>query len=549
MSSQIRFASWFGFVALVGALSGCSDPECPDGYYKSGKSCLRVDSGTADGSVDDDDSGPSLEDSGSPVTVGDAGGSSDTGTDAAAVANDAGAGASNGALDAGTDAIADAEPAADTGTLCDGGSCVGPCTGSNGAAVCVGATLHLCNADGTTQSASTCASARQCELGIAPKRCAPCSPGTYRCTDVHLEVCDTDGSTWKAVKDCATAALCNTTAGDCTAAACTASTRVCEGDNLRGCNATQTGLMTLQQCDPGMCDQAGKQCDVCVANAKTCNGDTRVVCDATGQNTTRTPCTAPKPRCVGAASCVQCTEASECSTPANTCQAAVCNASGDCGATSKPARTPCAGGVCNGGTSCVECIDATECAGKTGKPFCSGNRCVQCSAANPCTGPHQICQNDLCVTQPYCGDNIWTQNTESCDPTAPSWSRWTCTPSCQKTNLYGFARCNVDSDCGEGQQCAADGYCARTCVGGVSQCPATQAGTNTTPYCPQNYPLCFAAGCNANADCAPGLVCKSLQGTKVCTFCSTPGTQSDCTAGKSCVALGATGVAGHCLPL
>lgn len=429
------------------------------------------------------------------------------------------------------DAGSDAMVAIDAGPTCDGTSCVGPCTGSNGAAVCIGSTLYLCNADGTTQSIMTCASARQCELGIGPKTCAPCSPGSFRCTDVHLEVCGNDGFTWSLSKDCATTALCNASAGDCTTAACTSTTRVCSGDNLQGCNATQTGLVTIEQCDPGMCDQAGKQCDKCVANAKSCSGDTRVVCDATGQTTTRTPCTGSTPRCVGAATCVQCTSAADCSAPANTCQSATCTAAGSCGVTNKAARSPCSGGgVCNGSGSCVQCVSNADCSGVSGKPFCSNNVCVQCSLLNPCTGAHEACENNTCVKQPYCGDGIWTQGVEACDYSArPRWDRFTCNENCQVRNLYNT--CTVDSG-GNVNNCETAcgvAYCWYACSG-TQPCRAPPVGSNLQTFCWSNQ-ACVLTGCSSDNDCPVGIPCQSMSGMTFCWGC----TNSSQCSGKTCV--------------
>lgn len=304
-----------------------------------------------------------------------------TGDAEPATTRDAGGGHADSGLDAGTDIeLSDARVATDAsstdvsdasgGSDAEGGA-LDPCFGNASQAVCVDQVLHLCDAQGTTLSRDSCASAQQCQLGIAGRACPLCSPGTYRCTDTQLERCSDNGLSWQLKKICESAALCNATAGDCTASACTAATKVCMSDELYGCSADLTQLVSLKTCDAGMCDQARGQCDVCLPNTTVCNGDSVQSCDAQGKSLTISPCPAAKPKCTGSGQCVQCLSTADCGAPSNQCKNAICAGNPPtCGSINKSAHKTCSGGVCDGSGNCVGCIDNTDC--KTGYE-CNGS--------------------------------------------------------------------------------------------------------------------------------------------------------------------------------
>lgn len=268
--------------------------------------------------------------------------------------------------DASTDFASDAatspDAAAEDAASQPDASLDGPCVGSAGQPVCVANVLQRCDAQGKPTTQDSCASPRACQLGLAKSLCATCEPGVFRCQGARLDRCAEDGFTWSEFKTCDSEALCNVQAGDCTTGACTASTRTCMGDDLFGCSDDLTKLVLRSECDPGMCDPAQGQCDVCVANSKSCASDSVVACDKDGQNLGTTPCPSGTPKCTGSGQCVQCTAPSHCTVPGNPCQTATCSGSPPrCGVSNKSAHQRCTGGVCNGNGACIGCVDNTDC--------------------------------------------------------------------------------------------------------------------------------------------------------------------------------------------
>ncbi|HEX6242860.1 MAG TPA: hypothetical protein VFZ61_18230, partial [Polyangiales bacterium] len=174
-----------------------------------------------------------------------------------------------------------------------------PCSASAGQAFCSDQVLTTCNAQGQIAAQETCTNARQCQLGVARAKCADCEPGAYRCTGARLDRCADDGLAWNEFKTCASEALCNVPAGDCTASACTAATRTCMGDDLFGCNQDLTALVKREECDAGMCDQLQGQCDVCTPSSRACQDDAVAACDMDGQNLSITSCPSATPKCMG----------------------------------------------------------------------------------------------------------------------------------------------------------------------------------------------------------------------------------------------------------
>lgn len=260
----------------------------------------------------------------------------------------------------------------------------GPCFGTPGQTICLDAVMHACDGEGRSANAQGCGSARQCQLGAQRAMCAVCLPGTHRCVGARLERCSTDGFAWQLSKTCASEALCNTNAGDCTAGACTAATRTCMGDDLYGCSEGLTQLVRLKGCDAGMCDPESGECDICLAGSRTCKGDSVDTCDDAGQKLSNAACPSSTPKCTGSGQCVQCTQASQCPAPSNNCQVATCVGSPPrCGVANKTIHQSCSGGVCNGQGSCVECADDTDCK-LAGKGKCLNTRCVACKSPGDC---------------------------------------------------------------------------------------------------------------------------------------------------------------------
>ncbi len=325
---------------------------------------------------------PTTTDDGSVAAIPHEGGSIGSGPDAGSSTS-----VDSGAVDAET---VDAGTSAPVNTT-------GVCVGSAGQAVCTDSVMSVCDSSGQSERQETCASARQCQLGLASKACAPCNPGARRCMGVRLERCTEDGSKWELFKTCESEALCNAVAGDCVAGTCTATTRVCMGNDLYGCSQDLTQLTRLRTCNPNLCDQMNGECDMCSPSSRVCNGNMVEACDGQGQNLTRTACPSATPKCTGSGQCVQCTVPADCPAPSAVCQTATCNAStARCGMTPTAAHQACSGGVCNGSGSCVQCVDDTDCRSNLGAPKCSNNRCVACLTNADCAATFECTANRTC---------------------------------------------------------------------------------------------------------------------------------------------------------
>jgi hypothetical protein len=82
------------------------------------------------------------------------------------------------------------------------------------------------------------------------------------------------------------------------AALCVAGELRCSGDVLERCDGAS--FVALDTCLPGLCDQAGGQCDVCHPGAVSCvSTTTRRSCDAEGQSETDAECPPATPSCEG----------------------------------------------------------------------------------------------------------------------------------------------------------------------------------------------------------------------------------------------------------
>jgi hypothetical protein len=185
---------------------------------------------------------------------------------------------------------------------------------------------HACNADGFLQTCNAdqtgfentenCGSPGQCDANAG--RCSdPCEPGTVRCNEQSgdLEECRDLLTGWQTIADCVSLPLCDAANRRCRPPLqeCPAGTprRFCDRD-------AATGNAQIKQCSPGrdrldvitcragqICDAQNNQCDICTPNSVTCDGDTLVRCDPTGQAQNRQQpacgpglCSADKGRCL-----------------------------------------------------------------------------------------------------------------------------------------------------------------------------------------------------------------------------------------------------------
>jgi hypothetical protein len=128
----------------------------------------------------------------------------------------------------------------------------------------------------------------------------------------------------------------------------------------------------------------------------------------------------------------------------------------------------------------------------------------------------------------FCGDG---EATETCDPTAPGWSTWSCTSQCTKRTHYTPCAGNSGMQgigCDSGQFCLFGACGTLSCVGDAS-CAAAPTGQGVA-MC-SNYSVCIVAGCASTADCAPGLTCRLDANPPYCTGCTA---SVPCPSGKTC---------------
>lgn len=406
------------------------------------------------------------------------------------------------------------------------------CVGNAGKNVCDREIMQLCNDAGEAQMAMPCMSERHCALGAPAGKCAVCLPGEHRCEGAELQVCAKDGLSFEQVEACGSAALCNAGAGSC-GMGCAAGAKTCVGDELRVCNADRTAFTRAETCSPGLCDATGQQCDTCVPQTSSCEGNAVRTCREDGQGFSTRACAAPTGICRGNGTCVECASNADCPTPSNPCVAAVCDvASGKCGTNPRPAGTACSAGTCDGEGGCGECRsgDTKECGSDTGEcvagvQTCTGGRwgaCTGSTSSRPevCNGRDDDCDGNIddaascsgmgvrtrcvrgscvqCETSAQCGagqgcnagvcenlcGNRRTDSSEGerCDPTDPGSSTLTCTNDCQPRTLYRPCWQDPNEMIGPGDCALNTDICAGYGSGtGVTMCVPTAASPSGCP--------------------------------------------------------------------
>lgn len=111
-----------------------------------------------------------------------------------------------------------------------------------------------------------------------------CAASQVRCSEQLLEQCNSDGSAWVLLDQCASGALCDEAALACRPPACAAREHRCtSAGELQICNAERSGFQTVEQCQSAAFCSAlpGREgCDVmpCRAGRQRCNGPQIEVC-------------------------------------------------------------------------------------------------------------------------------------------------------------------------------------------------------------------------------------------------------------------------------
>jgi hypothetical protein len=404
------------------------------------------------------------------------------------------------------------------------------CRGSEGSAVCDGqGKLSICNPDGSLGPATQCKSARHCQAGIANKTCATCLANQeHHCEGAALQLCAADGNSFQMQSDCGTAALCNETAGMCTASVCAAGQFSCQGNTLAKCNADGSAFATMLACGTSTCDAVGGDCNVCEPGQKTCDTTSPngvLTCNAAGQGNDVTTCSGTM-RCAGAGQCVECVADADCGS-GKQCRNSKCACVPQC--TGKQCGSDgCSGscGSCALGTTCNSagtCACAPSCFAKScGPDGCNGS-CGTCPPGQGCNAFGScatLCGNgvvdsgeacddmnaaptDACVNcqKATCGDGYVQYTVEQCDPSAQEWAG-KCDPSCKRT-IYTSCP-NGETDCSTGSHCAtvsvaAQAFCAKECTVSAD-CPLVPSFNSLC-----NFAYCMVT-CNNNI-CPFGMTC------------------------------------------
>lgn len=155
---------------------------------------------------------------------------------------------------------------------------------------------------------------------------------------------------------------------------------------------------------------------------------------------------------------------------------------------------------------CPPCREGEECGECTSETY---SYCTP-PPPTPCTTDNDCSDDQVCVSYTYstCTDFACSSEDPSCEQTEPScteFSKAYCVPR------Y-FAPCQVDADCGSGFTCEASEICS--CSGSTG---SSEEGEPTTPdescSCEpsgEKYCQLIPVECDADSDCASGLVCLEL---------------------------------------
>ena len=365
-------------------------------------------------------------------------------------------------------------------------------------------------------SECTTASGCYCLAGACLPRV--CTPGSTRCNDDTVEVCDDDGAGYVESETCGETEVCLT--GACLPRDCDANTVECVGDRLVSCGSDGLiGAVTDCSAEGGFCSDEGDQPQcidrICEPGSRICEDQRVLECDERGAGYAAVETCTGTDVCFegvcsdricepGAVRCSDIFTISECG-PSGTTETTTPCGDGNYCASSISGVVTCEPQVCDPGT--VRCLEGGE----------SRQECnVQGSdylAPEPC-GNGNFCQAGVCV--PW----VCVPGSANC---AGDFSRTVC-------DARGTAQSTVD--CADGTYCAgADG--AAACLDQVCEPDTRRCSGLTTPQ------VCDARGsalvnqtnCASDESCRDGLCVE-----RVCD----PGTRrcADSTAAAVCAADG-----------
>jgi formylglycine-generating enzyme required for sulfatase activity len=259
----------------------------------------------------------------------------------------------------------------------------------------------------TSDPIVTCKTAAHCEKGT-DTQCAACVTGEFQCQGAALQSCSEQTGLFITTDTCASEVLCDATKGVCKTSICQVGEARCTGDTLQFCKADQSGFEGDMPCMAGLCDAAGKQCDVCKAGVAACiDGKSRTVCSADGQMSSMAACGATTPFCEPKSNnCVQCLADTDCpASPNNECLKPVCTATGTCdfsmipnGSTSAVQTDhDCQKRYCQNGQG-VSQNDDTDLPADDGNP-CTSEVCTAGVPSHPALADGTTCPTGACLSK------------------------------------------------------------------------------------------------------------------------------------------------------
>jgi hypothetical protein len=108
---------------------------------------------------------------------------------------------------------------------------------------------------------ATCATAALCNPTAGRCDTPACDVNQHQCVGTALRVCNADRTAFEPSKTCVTNALCNATGRKCDPPACAVGEYECQGNLLRTCNAGRTAFATAKTCTSGeLCSASLAKC-------------------------------------------------------------------------------------------------------------------------------------------------------------------------------------------------------------------------------------------------------------------------------------------------
>ena len=205
----------------------------------------------------------------------------------------------------------EADPPGACGAIAD--VCIGR---EPNARFCEGSRHVVCDADLLSAQVDACASEVLCndDQGCSPPACAA---DEFDCQSANLAGCNAERTALEPVANCQTVELCRASLGGaaagtlspgtCLPPVCDPGQTRCSGSNLQVCNADRTDFDTVMLCAGAtpFCDAIHLECDLCVANGRTCdvvNGRTSAAylqCSADGHSQAFVACPDEAVYCMG----------------------------------------------------------------------------------------------------------------------------------------------------------------------------------------------------------------------------------------------------------